>query len=114
MIAFNKLSNINISNKASNSSRCRFNNTLFPLPRALNTMDTIASQGGRIDIGGYQWPPTFFQPAQNIFGNFGNLLFLGVCNFRSHFEALNDVFWENGEKHEVPSMFLMPKVLFLG
>ena len=31
-----------------------------------------------------------------------NLLFLAVfrvLNFRSRFEALNDVFWENGEQH---------------
>ena len=33
--------------------------TLFPLPWALNIMETIDSYGGRIDPDGYQWPPTF-------------------------------------------------------
>jgi hypothetical protein len=45
-----------------------------------------------------------FQLAQKIFGNFGNLLFLAVFrvpNFWGHFEALNDVFWENGEQHGI-------------
>jgi hypothetical protein len=45
-----------------------------------------------VDIGGH--PPV---PAgsKQLSGNFGNLLFLAVfrvLNFRSHFEALNDVF----------------------
>jgi hypothetical protein len=44
-----------------------------------------------------------FQLSQNSFsGNFGNLLFLVVFHFRSRFEALNDVFWENGEKYLSP------------
>jgi hypothetical protein len=68
----------------------------FPLPRALNAMDTIASQGGRIDAGGYRWPPTFSNWVKIVSWQFGNLLFLSVfrvLNFRSRFEALNDVFW---------------------
>ena len=59
--------------------------------------------GGRNDPGGYLWPPTYstWTPtivsfrflvslivAQfTIFGSFR------VLNFRSHFEALKDVFW---------------------
>jgi hypothetical protein len=36
-----------------------------------------------------------FQLAQNNFsGNFGNLLFLAVFNFRGHFEGLNECFWD--------------------
>jgi ribonuclease HI len=45
-----------------------------------------------IDPGGYRWPPTFSNWPKTCFGNFGNLLFLAVFNFRGHFEALNDVF----------------------
>jgi hypothetical protein len=50
----------------------------------------------QVDIDGHPPFPTGSKPFSN---NFGNLLFLAVFNFRSHFEALNDVFWENGEKH---------------
>jgi hypothetical protein len=63
-----------------------------------------------VDLSGHS---PFPAGSKQLSGNFGNLLFLGVCNFQSHFEALNDIFWENGEKHEVPSMFLTLKVLFL-
>jgi hypothetical protein len=32
----------------------------FPhLMKELDTMETISSQGGRTDLGGYQWPPTY-------------------------------------------------------
>jgi hypothetical protein len=47
----------------------------------------------QVDIGGH--PPSPTGP-KHVSGNFGNLLFLAVFNFRGHFEALNDVFWENG------------------
>jgi hypothetical protein len=50
----------------------------------------------QVDIGGH--PPSPTGP-KHVSGNFGNLLFLAVFNFRGHFEALNDVFWENGEQH---------------
>jgi hypothetical protein len=43
----------------------------------------------QVDIGGH--PPSPTGP-KHVFGNFGNLLFLAVFNFRGHFEALNDVF----------------------
>ena len=53
----------------------------------------------QVDISGH---PPFATVSKQFFGNFGNLLFLvvfQVLNFWSHFEALNDVFWENKEKH---------------
>jgi hypothetical protein len=46
----------------------------------------------QVDIGGH---PPFPAGSKQLSGNFGNLLFLAVfqvLNFRSHFEALNDVF----------------------
>jgi hypothetical protein len=43
----------------------------------------------QVDVGGH--PPSPTSP-KHVFGNFGNLLFLAVFNFRGHFEALNDVF----------------------
>jgi hypothetical protein len=43
----------------------------------------------QVDIGGH--PPSPTGP-KHVSGNFGNLLFLAVFNFRGHFEALNDVF----------------------
>jgi hypothetical protein len=52
------------------------------------------SGGGLFNLGGYWWPPTFPTSSKKLSGNFGNLLFLAVFNFRGHFEALNDVFWE--------------------
>jgi hypothetical protein len=50
----------------------------------------------QVDIGGH---PPFPTGPKHVSSNFGNLLFLAVFNFRGHFEALNDVFWENGEQH---------------
>jgi hypothetical protein len=50
----------------------------------------------QVDISGH--PPSPTGP-KHVSGNFGNLLFLAVFNFRGHFEALNDVFWENGEEY---------------
>ena len=50
----------------------------------------------QVDINGY--PPSPIDP-KHVSGNFGNLLFLAVFIFWGHFEALNDVFWENGEQH---------------
>ena len=57
----------------------------------------------QVDIGGH--PPIPFEPPYSFLSIFKlqqNLLFLAVfrvLNFRSRFEALNDVFWENGEQH---------------
>jgi hypothetical protein len=47
----------------------------------------------QVDIGGH---PPFPTGSKQFSGNFGNLLFLAVfrvLNFRSRFEALNDVFF---------------------
>jgi hypothetical protein len=55
-----------------------------------------------VDIGGH---PPFPTGSKQFSGNFGNLLFLAVFHFRSHFEALNDVFWENGEKYKISLIF---------
>jgi hypothetical protein len=64
----------------------------------------------QVDIGGH---PPFPTSSKQFSGNFGNLLFLAVfrvLNFQSRFEALNDVFWENGEQHERTSMLLTSKL----
>jgi hypothetical protein len=53
----------------------------------------------QVDIGGH---PPFPTGSKQFSGNFGNLLFLAVFNFRGHFEALNDVFGKIGRNMEVP------------
>ena len=43
----------------------------FPhLMEELNAMGTIASEGGRIDPGGYRWPPTFSKWLKTAFWQF--------------------------------------------
>jgi hypothetical protein len=52
----------------------------------------------QVDIGGGPPLPTGSKQSS---GNFGKLLFLAVfrvLNFRSHFEALNDIFWDLGDQ----------------
>jgi hypothetical protein len=47
----------------------------------------------QVDISGH---PPFLADSKQLSGNFHNLLFLAVfqvVNFRSRFEALNDIFW---------------------
>jgi hypothetical protein len=57
----------------------------------------------QVDIGGH--PPIPLGPPPlllSVFQFLHSLLFLAVfrvLNFLSRFEALNDVFWENGEQH---------------
>ena len=57
----------------------------------------------QVDIGGHPPIPLGAPPLSiSVFQFRQSLLFLAVfrvLNFRSRFEALNDVFWENGEKH---------------
>ena len=57
----------------------------------------------QVDIGGHLPIPLVASPLSlSIFQFQNNLLFLAVfrvMNFRSRFEALNDVLWENREKH---------------
>jgi len=56
-----------------------------------------------VDIGGHSPIPLGAPPLSiSVFQFRHSLLFLAVfrvLNFRSRFEALNDVFWENGEQH---------------
>jgi hypothetical protein len=51
----------------------------------------LPKEGGliHVDIGGH---PRFPTGSKQFSGNFGNLLFLAVFNFRGHFEGLNEVF----------------------
>ena len=64
----------------------------FPhLMGELNAMETIASYGGRIDPGGYRWPPTI-PMAQNNYFRLAFLAIFRVLNFRGHFEVLNNIF----------------------
>ena len=57
----------------------------------------------QVSIGGH--PPIPFETPPSVLSVYKlqhNLLFLAVfwvLNFQSHFEALNDVFWENWEQH---------------
>ena len=56
-----------------------------------------------MDIGGHPPIPLGAPPfSLSVFQFRHSLLFLAVfrvLDFRSRFEALNDVFWENGEQH---------------
>ena len=56
-----------------------------------------------MDIGGHPPIPRGAPPLSlSVFQFWHSLLFLAVfrvLNFLSRFEALNDVFWENGEQH---------------
>jgi hypothetical protein len=51
----------------------------------------LPKEGGliQVDIGGH---PPFPTGSKQFSGNFGNLLFLAVFNFRGHFEGLNEGF----------------------
>jgi hypothetical protein len=74
----------------------------------------LPKEGGliQVDIGGH---PPFPTGSKQFSGNFGNLLFLAVfrvLKLRSHFEALNDFFWENGEKYGI-SFDVSPKMNLL-
>jgi hypothetical protein len=67
-----------------------------------------------VDIGGH--PPIPLGPPPFLLSVFQfphNLLFLAVfrvLNFRSRFEALNDIFWENREKHSFTNECFSPKI----
>jgi hypothetical protein len=82
----------NFSNKASNSSRFRFNKIFSLSPRhSMQWIPLLPKEGGliQVDIGGH---PPFPTRSKQFSGNFGNLLFLAVFNFRGHFEGLNEGF----------------------
>jgi hypothetical protein len=66
--------------------------TLFPLPKnSTQWIPLIPKEGGliQVDISGH---PPFPTGSKQFSGNFGNLLFLAVFNFRGHFEGLNEGF----------------------
>ena len=76
----------------------------------LNAMGAIASLGGRNDPGGYWCPPTystwtptivsFSFPVSLIVAQFTIFGSFQVLNFRSCFEALNDIFSaSNGQEN---------------
>jgi hypothetical protein len=102
------------SNKASNSPRFRFSNR-FPLSPGNSTQwrPLLPKEGGliQVDIGGH--PPSPTGP-KHVSGNFGNLLFLAVFNFRGHFEALNDVFLRKRGATWIVDHVAHPKVVVLG
>jgi hypothetical protein len=82
----------NFSNKASSSSRCRFNKRFSLSPgHSTQWKPLLPKEGGliQVDIGGH---PPFPTGSKQFSGNFGNLLFLAVFNFWGHFEALNECF----------------------
>jgi hypothetical protein len=82
----------NFSNKASSSSRCRFNKHFSLSPgHSTQWRPLLPKEGGliQVDIGGH---PPFPTGSKQFSGNFGNLLFLAVFNFRGHFEGLNEGF----------------------
>jgi hypothetical protein len=64
-----------------------------------------------VDIGGH---PPFLAGSKQLSSNFDNLLFLAVfwvLNFRSRFEALNDVFWNMLQlQHEILCNFCSPRI----
>jgi hypothetical protein len=72
----------------------------------------------QVDIGGHPPIPLGPPPFPLSFLQFShNLLFLAVfwlLNFQSRFEVLNNVFWENGEKHGISFDVSHANVVFLG
>jgi hypothetical protein len=70
-----------VSNKASNSPRFRFNKHFFLSPgHSTQWRPLLPKEGGliQVDIGGH---PPFPTGSKQFSGNFGNLLFLAVFNF---------------------------------
>jgi hypothetical protein len=64
----------------------------------------------QVDIGGHPPIPPLLL---SVFQFPHSLLFLAVfrvLNFRSRFEALNDVFWENGGSQYKLWIFFSPKI----
>jgi hypothetical protein len=58
----------------------------------INAMETISSKGGRIDPGGYRWPPTFSIWLKTIFWQFWQFIIFRSFNLWGHFEGLNEGF----------------------
>jgi hypothetical protein len=64
--------------------------------KSLHALKNLSQVLIQVDIGGHPPSPT---GSKQFSDNFGNLLFLAVfrvLNFRSRFEALNDVFEKTG------------------
>jgi hypothetical protein len=81
-----------VSNKTSSSPRCRFNKRFpFSPGNSMQWRPLLPKEGGliQVDIGGH---PPFTIGSKQLYGNFGNLLFLTGFNFRGHFEGLNEGF----------------------
>jgi hypothetical protein len=75
----------------------------------------LSKEGGliQVDIGGHR---PFLASSKQLSSNFGNLLFLAifqVLNFRSRFEALNDVFLGMYQSKNFNMKFLST-IVFLG
>jgi hypothetical protein len=81
-----------VSSKTSSSPRCRFNKRFsFSPGNSMQWRPFLPKEGGliQVDIGGH---PPFPTGSKQLFGNFGNLLFLAGFNFRGHFEGPNEGF----------------------
>jgi hypothetical protein len=81
-----------ISNKAINSPRFKFNKCFFLSPRHSTQWRTfLPKEGGliQVDINGLS---PCLTSSKQFSRNFGNLLILAVFNFWGHFEALNGGF----------------------
>jgi hypothetical protein len=61
----------------------------FPLDTSKINFLSLFRKMIQVDIGGH---PPFPTRSKQFSGNFGNLLFLAVFNFRGHFEGLNEGF----------------------
>jgi hypothetical protein len=82
----------NVSSKAINSPRFKFNKRFFHSPRHSTQWRTfIPKEEGliQVDINGHSHCLT---SSKQFSRNFGNLLILAVFNFWGHFEALNEAF----------------------
>jgi hypothetical protein len=85
----------NFSNKASNSSRHRFNKCFSLSPgHSTQWIPFLPKEGELIHMDIDNHPP-FPTGSKQFSGSFGNLLFLAVFNFRGHFEGLNEGFSES-------------------
>jgi hypothetical protein len=81
-----------VSSKARNSPRCRFSKHFSLSPgNSMQWRPLLPKEGGliQVDIGGH---PPFPTGSKQFSGNFGNLLFLAVFNFRGHLEGPNEGF----------------------
>jgi hypothetical protein len=89
---FNKLSNTTSPTRQATHQDADSTNA-FPSPpgHSMQWRPLLPKEGGliQVDIGGH---PPFPTGSKQFSGNFGNLLFLAVFNFRGHFEGLNEGF----------------------